>query len=420
MKKHLLFLSIGSGILSGLAGVFCIYAGNTHAMLALGGFWLLLALFSFCRISHRKPEVYLSISFFSLAWLGMECFYYFLIPRPCIQDYSFIVNGYYTPDSLYGFKIRGENISYGRIVNNVCVYDSRAFPMQPNREGFKDQDAFTGEKDSTYKRILWLGDSFSAGLHIEENLPQSLENIALRKGHSLQIYNYSVDGGGIANWHKMYISHLTKQIPHDALILAVYADNLNRDFAVADTNATSILFTRLKSIPENLPEYVSRNHEGMKPILNRLSSAEAEQIIQKASENPICFGFNSGLQSQRWSVFLINRFLRKSHVQENPLAYKQLEAIVRTSHTANRPVILIAIPDLEIYQSQGSHNNHSRELEQYAGRLGCKYINGYQAWDALGKHHAPALYLQYDRHWNALGSRWFANWLYPFLDKCLY
>jgi len=108
--------------------------------------------------------------------------------------------------------------------------------IRGNNFGFPDRDDFEVKKhNSEYKRFAVLGDSFTAAPFINENWPDKTEDILGAKGNKVQLMNFSVDGGGIANWCSILNALIDKEdFELDGLVLAVWDDDLQRGFEIRD------------------------------------------------------------------------------------------------------------------------------------------------------------------------------------------
>ncbi len=407
IEKFWILINSLSGI--GIALLFGVQ-GSTKFSYLCSAIGLLFATISFLPIKWRA-EINMSLSGMGLAILLFEGFAYFLLPRPCLQDFAFTTHARYVPDSASGFRIQGENIRFVRIIHNQIVYDNALYPFYHNPQGFPSKYDFSRLSPDSLTRMLWMGDSFSAGLYLKSNIADQLE-FCLKKAHpNREVLNFSIDGGGIKNWYQMYVKGGVSEIPHSELVLAVFADNLNRNFAIARTADLNIEFGR-----SNLPQgewdaWLKAQSNIFKPILHRLSVSQADSVMRLRSEQPMCYGYRKGLQCERWWLQWVQYKAPEAMIQMQPDGMQLLMEISDLCRQNNKTLTLLSVPDLVVYQRLGTQNPHHNLLDSISKQLNCRYINGYAALDAFPSHLMPELYLKGDRHWNQLGSDWMAAWL---------
>lgn len=407
IEKFWIILNVFSGI--SLALLFAMQ-GSTKFSYLLAGIGFTFACFSLFPLKLRA-EINMSLSGISIAVLLFEGFAYFVMPRPCFTDFGFTTNARYIPDSVSGFRIQGQNIRFARILQNQIAYDNAFYLLNTNPQGFPSRHNFDNLSTKSLTRMLWMGDSFSAGLYLKTNIADQLEHCLKSDEPNCEILNFSIDGGGIKNWYQMYVNGGIAKIPHDKLVLAVYADNLNRNFAIARTTVSTIEFGR-SSLPQGeWNSWLEAQSHVYKPILHRLSADQADSVMHRVSENPVCFGYHKGLQLERWWLKWVQYKAPEEMIQIQPDARLLLMKIADVCKENNRTLTLLSIPDLFVYQRFGSENPHHSMLNSISKELNCRYINGYAALDAFPSHLVPDLYLKGDRHWNQLGNDWMAAWL---------
>jgi hypothetical protein len=373
----------------------------------VGVFWGLLSFIPY----RRKAEMLMSISCISFSILLIEGVFYWVVPRPCIRDFAFTTQAQYSPDSVSGFRVQGQEIRFCRIVNNKIAYDNANYKLTTNRQGYNSKHDFAEISNDSLTRMLWMGDSFSAGLYLKHTIADRLEYWLRFKGIPREVFNYSIDGGGIKNWYQMYVRQGLSELPHQDLVLAIFADNLNRDFAIARTTDEHIEFGRTELPQGDWSLWLAQQERVFKPILHRLSIEAADSMVAYASGAPVCMGFRQGLQIERWWLQWLYYRNPNAMIQQGPDAMGMLTEIANICEKKGRKLTLLSVPDISIYQGNGVNNAHHRMLDSISKRLGCEYINGYEAWAHFPSSLVPGLYLQGDRHWNQRGSDWMAFWL---------
>ncbi|MFP6603064.1 MAG: hypothetical protein VB862_11095, partial [Pirellulaceae bacterium] len=104
--------------------------------------------------------------------------------------------------------------------------------VKGNNRGFPDRDDFQLKRKKTEtRRYAVLGDSFTSGQFLKRNWPDKAEDLASDEEISLELYNFSVLGGGLDNWRSVLLEHVeAEEYELDGVIFAVCCDDLHRGF----------------------------------------------------------------------------------------------------------------------------------------------------------------------------------------------
>ena len=116
----------------------------------------------------------------------------------------------------------------------VAVWNSRfgllsQYKSRGNNYGFSSHNDFTAKKNKNHFRVAVFGDSMSAGFytkpwvaHVEERLSAKIP---------IEIYNFSIDGAGLSNWHStLQKIVIAENFDIDAIVLAICFNDLYRPF----------------------------------------------------------------------------------------------------------------------------------------------------------------------------------------------
>ena len=134
-----------------------------------------------------------------------------------------------SPDLIKGYRWIDEDIRMLKIVNGNSVYD-RIF--RPNNAGYVSGKDYNFKKEDNIYRFIVLGDSYTAAEYIDSPWPDKIEMTINKPDDSLkyEFYSFALDAAGITNWHSIFFNEIVLQYEFDALILAVYDDDLYRNF----------------------------------------------------------------------------------------------------------------------------------------------------------------------------------------------
>jgi hypothetical protein len=326
-------------------------------------------------------------------------------------------------DPVLGYRLTQTSSRTARIDNGELEYLG---VYRGNKQGFPDADDFTIKKPSKeIKRYLVLGDSYSAAQYIQMNWPDYVEKHD--PSHTLQLYNLSTDGGGLGNWWSNLIRFAGEQgYEFDGVIFAVWGDDLERGFTLADDHNTDRhLLGRVASWnPKDFPKTLEEARTHLKPLNGFvLSHDEFEQVLRDKA---------------------LHRSLPKKKPQEYIwIAYntfRLLREMVRTSTEPTRPVLqegqihlinevktfldqrgiqpfVVRVPPKYLQEGQGHEEKVEAPLRAFTQLLNARSLDGNEAFRGLSQEELKKCWFPYDGHWNQKGSDQFGQWMLEQLLK---
>src|SRR5712692_6048109 len=281
-------------------------------------------------------------------------------------------------DSYRGFFLTTTPSRYARITRGVVEYVGT---LQGNAQGFPDRDDFSPARPSAnQRRYAVLGDSFTAAQYIQCNWPDKAEDLYLEGRQALQLLNFSIDGGGLANWASIIRNILAKdRYQLDGLIFAVHPADLYRKF--------------LKD----------------KPLPNTfiLSSTEFDAALLGHWRPPRKWEFR--ITSSVWQILepaLTPRSAFPTTLEPGQLAL--IKEIRRFADEQALPILVVYIPNRDELLRPG-RSTGIEMVKRFSEMLGAKFLDGRQAFRGLSRQQIKACWLPYDGHWNQLGSDRFAQ-----------
>ncbi len=138
-------------------------------------------------------------------------------------------------DSVTGYRISSIPSRYGVILSDGTTESIGV--LKGNNWGFPDKRDFEPRKSNPQiKRIAVFGDSYTASQFTVQSWPEIAEvKLNELSDDSVIFMNFSVDGGGLANWHSIIRNIiLAEGFEIDAVIFAVMGDDLDRKFMWKD------------------------------------------------------------------------------------------------------------------------------------------------------------------------------------------
>ncbi len=315
-------------------------------------------------------------------------------------------------DSYRGFFLTTTPSRYARITRGVVEYVGT---LQGNAQGFPDRDDFSPARPSAnQRRYAVLGDSFTAAQYIQCNWPDKAEDLYLEGRQALQLLNFSIDGGGLANWASIIRNILAKdRYQLDGLIFAVHPADLYRKFFVADQiDSQTLAFGRVDKWdiavqPKALAD--ARQFLKDKPLPNTfiLSSTEFDAALLGHWRPPRKWEFR--ITSSVWQILepaLTPRSAFPTTLEPGQLAL--IKEIRRFADEQALPILVVYIPNRDELLRPG-RSTGIEMVKRFSEMLGAKFLDGRQAFRGLSRQQIKACWLPYDGHWNQLGSDRFAQ-----------
>lgn len=130
-----------------------------------------------------------------------------------------------------GYKISKTPSRFGAVTSEGKL-ESMGM-MQGNNFGFPDERDFPiNPKDTAITRIAILGDSFTASQFTNKSWVEIIEDsLNIESEDSILLMNFSLDGGGLGNWHSIVKNIILKNnFKLDGIVFAIMGDNLDRKF----------------------------------------------------------------------------------------------------------------------------------------------------------------------------------------------
>jgi hypothetical protein len=146
-----------------------------------------------------------------------------------------------------------------------------------NQAGFRSDRDYRPHKQRPY-RIIIYGDSFTAMMYENRPWPDHLHRLLELEG--IEVYNFSFEAGGLANWHAHYFKQLVPTYEFDMVVFALCCDDMTRPFSMWETRADGAYFNRFVAPPSDEAEF--NNYRGK---LIRLAEMASPDRLREINEH---------------------------------------------------------------------------------------------------------------------------------------
>lgn len=349
-------------------------------------------------------------------------------------------------DPVTGYRWTCGPVRFTRIINNEVVYDN-VFPV--NNMGFPSRRDFFSRKKNNAYRIIVLGDSFSSGEYLSVPWPERLEQLlrAANPGRNIEVYNFSLSGCGLPFWDSIMKYLAARGFEYDALVIALYNDDIFRDFTVFQGKYNRIYYTAIpadKKTPAQKAEFI-RDYF---PYAEKLADVVPDDVIAvKAAAI-------AAHEKRHWITpplrlripeIIGGAIVKYRHDARYPggrrilkpalppdTTFKtlsivdyygkerlwKLQNIVDPCRKKKIPVIVSALPARDSLKRRGKWKSVHDEAVPWklAITLGAYFHDGYAPFARAGGEAASkAYFFKYDDHWNQAGADKYASDIASFI-----
>ncbi|MGB5306794.1 MAG: hypothetical protein WBO57_11180 [Gammaproteobacteria bacterium] len=317
-------------------------------------------------------------------------------------------------DAIRGYALTPVASRFARITRGEVEYIGT---LAGNAQGLPDRDNFTADRPAGVKRrYAVFGDSFTAAQFIDNNWPDTTEDLLASAGEPVQLLNFSIHAGGLANWASLVEGILAREdYELDGLIFAVYGDDLERTFTIADgRNRNRIAFGRVSGwYPASYPG----SYAQAKDILDA-QEIKATYILSSAEFDAALAG---SWQPQRYWEFKVYTALlyqlRRLWRAVVPLLdpnfsagqLRLIDTINNYTTTRGLPVLVVYLPGQA--EASGKTSQHLSRARMFAQQLGADFLDGRDCFAHLDSNRLRELWFTHDEHWNQAGSDLFAGFM---------
>jgi hypothetical protein len=315
-----------------------------------------------------------------------------------------------------------------RVTEGTLVFDQ---VFRGNNAGcVSDFDYPYRKASERTKRVIVFGDSFSIAHFLSVPWPDRVQELLneSKASSSYEILNFSVDGGGLRNWHHTFFREIVPKYEFDAVIIASYVGNLAREFAIWHGDERGLAYyprmvkgfyglrsdEEMNRIVEDLTlhrsgwQWPGLDFHAFRFFRSRLERALAQPRIRREYER-----LREYTESVEPRSLIPKRELENSY-PHLPLLWEMLEF----SRERGVRVLISSIPHkkgvTKFARARGRRlNRHQRELLSIARLFGSDYFDGYRVFASIfpPERILDDYWPPNDQHWNQGASDLFASHL---------
>ena len=338
-----------------------------------------------------------------------------------------------TYDTTSGFRwVPGQHQSLKICKGKIVFYND----FKVNSSGFVSGFNYKNERNGKKKRYLVFGDSFTDGYFLKENWPSRCNRMLRKNQIDVELYNYALNGNGLLAWSRLLRQLQQDSMTYDGIILAVFANDLQRELFVWKTDSEKSCFGWVKAQDLPAKNLTCLNNikapKGLQQLLFELKKGPQSlwnegmllPIYAAGAYKMVFDGLNLRREQKKLSETFIwkeefriadidNSYFQKKYGAEKT---DPLMDLLEQCNKQGKEIILAAVPEEAGLQltKQNIRTIPASEMQYLCRKFGTKFVDGYQL---LSEEGLPEDYfLPNDGHWNQKGSDYFAEGMYRILS----
>jgi hypothetical protein len=289
-----------------------------------------------------------------------------------------------------------------------------------NLQGFPDREDFSIKRSSPgEQRVAVFGDSFTAATMTPlngSNWPERVEDLdRASAGRALTTLNFSLDGGGLANWASILREIVAKDgYELDGILFAVAWDDLDRKFAMFDQiDEKRFMHARaptwdVDSQPKNRNEAFALLAKDTNPANRYVLSTEEFDAFLAGEWKPKQWEFR--FSSRLWRILSNRTYKIKSPPDFEPGQVKLINEIRQLAKSHSWPIGVAYIPNREELIDPTASST-VKKCRKFSEMLGATFFDGREAFRGLSSQQIRNDWFPIDGHWNRAGSDQFATFM---------
>jgi len=327
-------------------------------------------------------------------------------------------------DPVSGYRLSRTPSRFIRVTNGALEFVGTA---RGNSQGFADRDDFGPKRPQPdVPRIAVFGDSFTEAQYLGQNWPDRAEDLAREEGKPVELLNFAISGGGLANWWSILTRRLEpERYELDGVIFAVFAGDLRRKFSFYDhTGGDHPLFGRAASWdPATWPTTLAEARPYLEVHPGSILSPEAfEWSLQGHWPRNVPRRVRPFFLTQAWRALRYGwqapeELSTRPPIDDESDRQRLIADIRRVLNRRQLPVLVVSIPDRPALLDPNHDPGWSKEAKDFAEAIGGTFVDGGEIFARLRPAEVRALFLPHDGHWNQAGSDRFAHFMVPHLDR---
>ena len=348
-------------------------------------------------------------------------------------------------DPVLGYHLNSTPTKMMIIGSNGSIESSGTF--RGNNLGAPDNDDFSPNRGpDNRKRFVVLGDSFTSGLYMERSWPDVAETLSQQDNSPIELLNFSIDGGGLANWQQVLTRIIVADdYDIDGIIFAVYGTDLSRPFTFWDQVIPGynqpMRLGRWPDFDVRQPGAIGRDQLEPLDTWQVVSSQVFDQYLSGQRRPPISRPFRLYLTG-KCRALLSTLFQHDGesgqlleslqHLPDAELFFHDRRHVISRIEDALQkqrlPALVVHIPYREVLLARAgvpSENmafylesvGQSWETQAFAKLIHADFVDGSEAFKDCSVAEIRDNWLPIDGHWNQAGAERFAKFLAPILKS---
>ena len=271
-------------------------------------------------------------------------------------------------------------------------------------------------------RFIVLGDSFTNGMCMQTTWPESLQDILRARADAareVEVYAFPSDGGGILNWHEVFMRQILPDFEFDALILGDTVNDAGNTFIVTHSTDTGIYigffdYEKRPTSPEDLQTVfpsMTRYYDIVPDAVMDELAARARARLAPASPRPADYTRNLDPAA----YFLAAGADPDGAALTAWYGERRLAMLARMTDECRKrgaPVIYYSMPRRDALLLWQEHRATLRQqacAAALARQFGMEYFDGYEAFrDVPAEEIVDLHWLKHDGHWAMPAASLFA------------
>lgn len=334
-------------------------------------------------------------------------------------------------DSVMGYRWSKDSITVRKFAMETLVFEN---VFNGNNYGqHSSRDYFPKKSNDKVKRWIVFGDSFTDAYFLKRGWVDVLDSLYKASGYDVELYSFSINGGGVKNWHQIFTRIVEPEFEFDGVAFAVFGNDLARDFFVMSQDGGKTLSKYYKTPPDmNIVKKHLKDNENINHEKNIHSEVSSKWYVSRT----LNFIYRKCLEIRYFkSLASSSESLREEFIQPSELRlddkyfikkyggkYYLFAQMLLSLKQSDKSVAIISIPDeygLSLNKTART-TAVQQELSWISKEFNLTYIDGYHLLLKYGFDKNAKAFIPLDGHWNQLASDSFANGLYKDYNYIFY
>ena len=301
------------------------------------------------------------------------------------------------------------------------AHEGGGYLFRANETGFRSERPFVAQRTPGIQRVLFFGDSFTAGDGVAN--PQRYTDVLETRIGGLETYNFGLSSTGTDQQYLAW-REFAQDIEHDAVVIAVFVENVRRVMARYRPHRDAQGVERLYAKPYFTLDSGQLCLRQVPPPPEAVDLADLSQGERGAVDTGGRFPLLRSVVTALGAREVVQRI---SHYQPLPeynapdsAGWQLMRAILsRWIAAQRRPVVLMPLPLPQHLDQVCDATAYQQRFAELAAELGCTLHDPLPALLACDPTTRRAFRWQHDIHFTPAGHQALAATLEPLLRVLL-